>query len=147
MNIRIAACVATLAVTAGAHAATADKNTTVTPVLTGPEGSIPFANTGGIYDFHVENDDGLWVQARGGQWYYGKFFTPCIGIQFAITLGFMPGRGNGTFDRWSSVVTHGSGKCTLTSLRPSEAPPGVTPKRAKPDGAAKPDSAAKPDTP
>lgn len=133
MNIRIAVCAATLAIAAAAHAANEGKKTTpVTPVLTGPEGSIPFANSGGIYDFHVEDEQGLWVQARGGQWYYGKFFSPCIGIQFAITLGFMPGKGTGSFDRWSSVVSHDSGKCNLTSLRPSEAPPGVTPKKSKP---------------
>ena len=132
MTMRTAVCLATLAVAAAAQAASGGKEA-VTPVLTGPEGSIPFASNGGIYDFHVEDDQGLWVQARGGKWYYGKFFTPCIGIQFAITLGFVPGGGTGSFDRWGSIVSHDTGKCTLTSLRPSEAPPGVTPKKARPE--------------
>ena len=132
MNIRIVLGLTLLAVSGALPAAekpgTDSKGTSVAPVLTGPEASIPFANQGGIYDFHVEDELGLWVQARSGQWYYGKFLTPCLGIQFAITLGFVPGGGIGTFDRWSSVVSHQSGKCSLTSLRAAEPPPGVKPK-------------------
>jgi len=130
MSMRTTLCLAALATAATTLGAAAGKEDAA-PVLTGPEASIQFATSGGIYDFHVVNDQGVWVQARGGQWYYAKFFTPCIGIQFSNVLGFVPGKGDGAFDRWGSVVSHDAGRCTLVSLRASEAPAGVTPKKTK----------------
>jgi hypothetical protein len=99
------------------------------PVLTGPEASIPFANHGGIYDFHADNDRGIWIQSRSRQWYYGQFFAPCFGIQFAQALGFRAGP-TGALDKWSEVVSRDVGRCVLTSLRSSEPPPGYARKGA-----------------
>lgn len=132
MNIRNALCLATLAAAsmrtlAGsavpALASPADRNANREPVLNGPEASIPFINHGGIYDFHVENDQGIWVQAASRKWYYGKFFSPCIGIESAIQLGFQGGPTD-TLDRFGTVVSRGAGRCKLTSLRASTPPPG-----------------------
>ena len=131
MNIRNALCLAALSAAASFQAAAgsavpalapADKNAAREPVLNGPEASIPFINHGGIYDFHVENDRGIWVQARDRKWYYGKFFSPCIGIESAIRVGFQGGPTD-TLDRFGAVISR-DGRCTLTSLRASTPPPG-----------------------
>ena len=132
MNVRTALCLAALSAAASlataasevpALAAPADKNAAREPVLNGPEASIPFINHGGIYDFHVENDRGIWVQARDRKWYYGKFFSPCIGIETALRVGFQGGPTD-TLDRFGAVVSRGAGRCVLTRLRASTPPPG-----------------------
>jgi hypothetical protein len=132
--MRTALCIATLIAAATVHAAPNELPAAATaPVLTGPEASIPFVNHGGIYNFHAANDQGIWLQTRRGQWYYGKFFAPCTGIQFAQALGFVAGA-TGSLDRWSTLFSRGTGRCNLTSLRTSEAPPGWgDSKKAKPD--------------
>lgn len=132
--MRYSICLATLlalVATAAARASpTAMNDPAKAPVLTGPEATIPFVNHGAIYNFHAENDRGVWLQTSNRKWYYAQFFAPCIGIQFALSLGFRPGP-VGTLDRWSSVVSQDTGRCSLTSLRPSEAPPGWAPKKAR----------------
>jgi hypothetical protein len=103
------------------------------PVLTGPEASIPFVNhRDSIRTFHTENDQGIWLQALGGQWYYAQFFAPCIGINFAMSVRYV-GNAVDSLDRFSSIYTRATGNCKFTSLRPSEPPPSLTrkPKAAK----------------
>ena len=143
MKIRTALCLAVLAAataraatdlstssTAAGYAALAGKELTAEPVLTGPEVSIPFIDHGGIYTFHAYNDLGIWIQARDRKWYYGKFFSPCIGIQNAITVGFQGGPTD-SLDRFGAVVTREAGRCTLSSLRAGELPPGLEPKKSE----------------
>jgi hypothetical protein len=128
--------------TAAGYARLAGKEVAAEPVLTGPEVSIPFINHGGIYDFHAYNDLGIWIQGRDRKWYYGKFFSPCIGIANSITVGFSGGPTD-TLDRFGAVYSRETGRCTLTSLRAGEMPPGLEPKKADEKAAAKPDK--KPD--
>lgn len=89
--------------------------------------SIPFANHGGIRDWHADKDRGLWIQDAHGKWYYAAVMTPCIGLNFANSIGFDT-RPAGSFDRFSSIIVPREGRCTVQSLRPSGAPPT---KRAK----------------
>lgn len=115
---------------AGAASAASRPDAAAAPVMSGPEASIPFANHGGIYDYHAENDQGMWIQASNRQWYYATFFAPCTGIRFAQAIRFRPGP-TGSLDRWSEVFSRDSGRCALTSLRSSEPPPGYTGRKAK----------------
>jgi hypothetical protein len=86
-----------------------------------PEASIPFANRGGIYDWHADKDRGLWVQDVHRNWYYAKFMGPCIGLDFANSIAFDT-RPIGTFDKFSTVRVPGAGRCTVQSFTVSESP-------------------------
>jgi hypothetical protein len=99
-----------------ASAALAESNATKT------EAAIPFANRGGIRDWQADRDRGLWVQDVHGKWYYATLMAPCIGLNFANSIGFDT-RPIGTFDRFSAIVVPRSGRCAVTSLAPSGAPP------------------------
>jgi hypothetical protein len=87
-----------------------------------PQASIPFADHGGIWNWQADGDKGLWVQSNNRKWYYAKFMGPCIGLDFANSVGFDT-RPMGTFDRFSAVVVPRWGKCHLQSLELSEGPP------------------------
>jgi hypothetical protein len=99
-----------------------------------PDVKIPFANHGGIRDWEADRDQGLWVQDAHRNWFYAKFMSPCIGLNFAQSIGFDT-HPMGTFDRFSAIVVPGEGRCQVQSLRVSGAP-------AAKDTAAK-DSSAK----
>lgn len=86
------------------------------------EASIPFANRGGIRDWQADRDRGLWVQDVHRNWYYAKLMSPCTGLGFATALAFDT-RPMGTFDRFSAIIVPREGRCVLTSLTPSGAPP------------------------
>ena len=83
---------------------------------------IPFANHGGIRDWHADRDQGLWVQDIHRQWYYAKFMSPCLGLDFAQSIGFDT-HPLGRFDQFSSVFVPGEGRCTVQSFTQSGAPP------------------------
>jgi hypothetical protein len=85
--------------------------------------SIPFVNHGGIRDWKADRDQGIWVQDAHRRWYYAKLMGPCIGLSFAHSVGF-DAHPMGRFDRFSSIVVPGSGRCQVQSLVPSGAPAG-----------------------
>ena len=84
--------------------------------------SIPFAADRGIRDWQADGSQGLWVRANSGAWYYGKFSFPCTGLQFQQGLHFKF-NSDGSFDRWSAVLTRDQGRCLFTSFEPSAGPP------------------------
>lgn len=84
--------------------------------------SIPFANHGGIRNWEADRDQGLWVQDSRRNWYYAKLMGPCIGLDFALSIGFDT-RPMGTLDRFSSIVVPREGRCAIQSFAPSEGPP------------------------
>lgn len=116
----IAAILAAVAGTAGAATGTA------------PEPAIAFANHGGIYDWSADRDQGLWVQDIHRQWYYAKLMGPCIGLNFAQTIGFDT-HPLGRFDRFSAIVVPGTGRCVVQSLTLSDGPRAAK-ERAKEQG-------------
>ena len=84
--------------------------------------SIPFANHGGIRDWQADRDRGLWIQDAHNKWYYATVMTPCLGLNFANSIGFDT-RPQGNFDRFSVIVVPGEGRCMIQTLRQSGAPP------------------------
>jgi hypothetical protein len=86
-----------------------------------PAASIPFANHGGIRDWQADKDRGVWVQDVHRNWYYAKLMGPCIGLDFANSIGFDT-HPLGTFDRFSAIVVPGTGRCTVQSFTASEGP-------------------------
>ncbi|MGC4029501.1 MAG: DUF6491 family protein [Steroidobacteraceae bacterium] len=104
----------------------------------GQEASIPFVQHGGVRDWEADGRNGLWLQDSTRQWYYAKTLGPCIGLDFAWSIALDSGHGAGPFDRFSSIILPDhQGRCALTSLTYSKAPPKRQKKPAKPkDGAA-----------
>ena len=104
------------------------------------EPSIPFAAENGIRDWQADGSQGLWVRANSGAWYYGRFSFPCTGLQFreALRFKFNP---NGSFDRWSAVLTHEQGSCLFKTFETSTGPPKPM-KKQPPPAAAPPASPA-----
>ena len=84
--------------------------------------SIPFANHGGIRDWQADKDRGLWVQDIHRKWFYATLMSPCIGLNFANTIGFDT-QPMGTFDKWSAILVPRWGRCNVTTLVPSDGPP------------------------
>jgi hypothetical protein len=85
------------------------------------DASIPFANHGGIYDWHPNGTKGIWVEGADRQWYYGTFFGTCLGINTALRVGFVP-EVTGEFNRWSSIIVPHENRCQLSTFEPSVAP-------------------------
>lgn len=108
----------------------ADKDS---PALEAPQASIPFVNTGhSIRDWQADGEQGIWVQDARRQWYYAKLIGPCLGLDFAIRVGF-EARGTDRLDRFSMLIVPGYGRCAIQSFTKSEAPPDAN-RRPKPEG-------------
>lgn len=89
----------------------------------GAEASIPFVNSSSaVRDWQADGVNGLWVQDAHKQWYYATFIGPCLGLDFALSVGF-ENRALDTLDRFSTVVVPGEGRCAIQSFKKSEAPP------------------------
>ncbi|MFO7325934.1 MAG: DUF6491 family protein [Pseudomonadota bacterium] len=91
--------------------------------ITGPEASVPFANQRStIRTWQADGTRGIWVEDLHGNWYYGRFHGPCVGLPFATAVGFRTGS-TGQLDRFSSVVVPGEGRCALASFVSTTEPP------------------------
>jgi hypothetical protein len=86
-----------------------------------PEGQIPFANKGGIWNWQVVDNKTVLIESRARQWFKATLFGNCINLAFAQNMAFIP-NSNGTFDKFSSIRTHGQ-RCPLVSLVEVPAPP------------------------
>jgi hypothetical protein len=108
-----------------------------------PEVSIPFVDHNNIRDWQADRKEGVWIQDQRREWYYAKLLGPCIGLDWALSIGFIPGGGSGQLDRFSSILVPDEGRCQITSLTRSEAPPPTVKKNKKhkvtDEKAAKPD--------
>jgi hypothetical protein len=83
---------------------------------------IPFASHGGIRDWEADRTRGLWVQDVHRKWYYAKLMGPCIGLNFAHSIGFDT-HPLGRFDKFSAIIVPGSGRCVVQTFTRSDAPP------------------------
>jgi hypothetical protein len=86
---------------------------------------IPFVNFGGVYSFHADQDDVVYLQDRHRNWYRAQLYGPCFGLPFAIRIG-IDTHGSSTFDRFSRLIVDGE-TCPIESLTRSARPE----KRAK----------------
>jgi hypothetical protein len=90
----------------------------------GEETSLPQAAKR-ITNWTIDGTQGIWVQAASGEWYYGQFLGPCVGLRGSdnIAFRFNP---NGSLDRFSHVLVRGRPHrvCALKSFVTSAAPPG-----------------------
>jgi hypothetical protein len=115
-GVAAALCAAALPVAAPATAAPPAATTAATQ-----EASIPFANSGGIYDWQDAGENAVYVQDAQRRWYLATLMTPCLDLPYATRIGFDV-RGTGRFDRFSSIIVRGR-HYPLTSLVASGPPP------------------------
>jgi hypothetical protein len=89
-----------------------------------PEASIPFINLNqSIRQWQADGTQGLWIQDARKNWYYARLHTTCIGLDFAVSIGFET-RTTNTLDRFSSIVVpRQPGNCPIASLTKSGGPP------------------------
>jgi Family of unknown function (DUF6491) len=87
------------------------------------EVSIPFVDHHNLRDWQADEKEGIWIQDQRRNWYYAKLLGPCIGLDWALTIGFDTRGGSGQLDRFSSILVPDEGRCQITSLTRSEAPP------------------------
>lgn len=80
----------------------------------GREARIPFADHGGIRDWHAESSDVLLIEARGGRWYRAELMGHCLDLRFSTALGFETNH-DGSFDRFSTIHTRND-TCHVRSL-------------------------------
>ncbi|HEX9140509.1 MAG TPA: hypothetical protein VF848_12020 [Steroidobacteraceae bacterium] len=91
------------------------------PPPIGTEASIPFAEHR-IYTWEADGDKGLWVQTTDRKWYYGKFMSPCFGLQFREGLRFKFGP-SGELDHWGEILRVNHTNCSFSSFVTSLGPP------------------------
>jgi hypothetical protein len=95
-----------------------------------PEARIPFVNRGSIRDWQADDRKGVWIQDQRKNWYYASFNAPCIGLDFALSIGFDAGS-MGILDRFGYIVVPREDRCPIKSLVRSENPPPAKPKKNK----------------
>ena len=107
------------------------------------EVSIPFVDHNNIRDWQADGKEGVWIQDQRRAWYYAKLLGPCIGLDWALSIGFITGGAAGQLDRFSSILVPEEGRCQITSLTRSDPPPPSVKKKKKhkvtDEKAAKPD--------
>jgi hypothetical protein len=92
-----------------------------TPTTPPAETSIPFARRN-IWNWEADGEKGIWVQAIGRQWYYGKFLSPCTDLPFREGVHFRFGPA-GELDEWGAIIMPHLPDCILTSFTLSDGPP------------------------
>lgn len=95
----------------------------------GVESSITFPNSATIKNWRADGENGLWVQDRKGDWYYGKFAVLCRDADFALAIG-IDNRGTSTLDRFATIIV-GRERCPLISFVSSAPPPTKAELKAK----------------
>jgi Family of unknown function (DUF6491) len=86
------------------------------------EASIPFVNLGSIRDWQANKREGIWIQDTHRRWYYATLMGPCLGLDYALSVGFDT-RGSGTLDKFAAVVVPHDDRCQFRSMTRSDAPP------------------------
>jgi len=82
--------------------------------------SIPFADSGGIDEWHAVDDKTVYLRSRTRQWYKAELLGPCNGLQFATKIGYVA-EPTGSLDKNSSIIVDGQ-RCKLITLQKSEKP-------------------------
>lgn len=88
------------------------------------EVAIQFANQrSAVTSWQADGRDGIWVEGGKGEWYYARFFSPCIGIETAVQIGFDTGTSD-QLDRYSYVIVPNQReRCAIASFTRSDPPP------------------------
>ena len=103
-------------VTAGSAAA-------ATPLHASQETMIHDAGSGGIRDWHSDDDRSIYLRDRTGRWYYATFLGVCPGVRHSPSISFKTDA-LGQFDRFSTISTY-RGLCSVGSVVRSPKPAAI----------------------
>lgn len=96
----------------------------------GERADIPFATHDGIRTFTSDSTgEGVFLQDRQKNWYYARFFTRCLNIDFSLRVGFQTFGGSSSLSRGDTIFA-GDERCMIADLVRSGPPP-EKPKKAK----------------
>jgi len=74
--------------------------------------SIPFADLRGqIRDWRNEGRNAILIEGNSGQWYRAEFMSPCHGLPFSETIGFVLD-GTRQVDKFGSIIVRSAGGMT-----------------------------------
>jgi hypothetical protein len=98
--------------------------TSTSPRDQGSETYIPFANHGGVLDWHVVDDTTLLIQDIHGQWYVAKVIGPAFTLPSTEHLGFVT-EPSGTLEKFSAIIVRGQ-RFPIISLTLTDPPAAKT---------------------
>jgi len=67
---------------------------------------IPFASSGGIWDWRADGDSAVYLQDLHGQWYRAELFMPAFDLPFVQFIG-IDARPIGTLDKFGAIYVDG----------------------------------------
>lgn len=88
----------------------------------GSSASVPFVHFGGIQDWQADDENTLYVESQGGQWFRAEMAGPCFNLPNALGLRIDTG-GTDTFDAFSTVIV-GHERCQVMNVTQVSGPPG-----------------------
>lgn len=135
MSIRLISALALVAL-ATAGCTTRDA---ASPTRPGARASIPFIDSGSVYNWTADGNRAVYLQDRFRRWYRATLFAPCHDLLFAEAIGIET-RGSDTLDSFGAIIVRGQ-RCPIQTLERSGPPPRKA-KRNK--GAAEADKAPPP---
>lgn len=91
------------------------------PPVTAKDASIPFVNSGSIWDWSADGDSAIYIQDIHRQWYHATLMGPCIDLPFAQRVGFET-RGIDTLDKFGAIVVRHQ-RCAIQTMVKSDPPP------------------------
>ena len=95
-------------------AATAGSAAAATPTFSAKETTIRYAASGGIRDWHADDERSIYLRDRTGRWYQARFHGICPGVTHSPSIGVNTDR-LGAFDRFGTISTY-RGLCSVASV-------------------------------
>ena len=91
------------------------------PRALGVESGIAFPGDATIRNWRADGEDGIWIEGRRGEWFYGRFAGFCRDLDFAQAIG-VDTRGVSRLDKFAAIIVRGE-RCPLVSFMTSAPPP------------------------
>jgi hypothetical protein len=77
---------------------------------------IPFANKGGLWDWHADGSEVIYFQDRRKQWYRAELMSRAHDLPFVQHIGLDTGPSD-RLDKWSTIYVRGQ-RYVLSSFEP-----------------------------
>lgn len=78
------------------------------------EAAVPVKGRGAIMATRADGNSGIWLQARGGQWFYARTASSCDALASASRISFRT-TALGELDRYGAVMADDTA-CPLSSV-------------------------------
>jgi len=92
---------------------------------------IPFANHGGVWDWHAVGTHTVYFQDRNRRWYKAELIGTAIDLPWVQFIG-LDTRPSDRLDKWSSIYVRGQRYSFKSFERIDGVPPGMKDRNGKP---------------